>query len=77
MRPYVAIANQSPALQELFKNTHWAGVYGGSSGWRQPLARAPGAMTNPNGVHFRDGRQRAILVPLKLFLGLDDGEDIT
>ena len=70
----VAIANSSPALQEIFRGTHWQGMSGTLGGWRQPLSRLPGAFPAPVPVRFRGSTQRAVCVPQALFLRLRPDE---
>lgn len=69
LRRYVAVANQSASLNELLRGTHWAGQSGAAGMWRRVLSRAPGAVPTDNALYFRDGRHRAVLVPLEAFLG--------
>jgi hypothetical protein len=68
-RRYVAVANQSSALNELLRGTHWAGQSGAAGMWRRILSRVPGAQASTAAVYFRDGNHRAVLVPLETFLG--------
>jgi hypothetical protein len=74
-RRMVAVANTGAGLQQLFNGTHWQGMSGTLGGWRQVLARTPGAEFHPKPIRFRGGLHRAVLLPLEQFLRLDDEAD--
>jgi hypothetical protein len=74
----VAIANNHPALIEIFKSTHWAGIHGATGPWRQALLRAPDAYETQGTIRFRGKVSRAVVVPLQAMLaglvGSEEGE---
>jgi hypothetical protein len=73
VRSVVAVANVSQTLNEIFRDTHWRGGSGTLGGWRQALARAPGAISSTGTIRFRGSAVRATLVPTELFLRLREG----
>lgn len=73
VRSMVAVANVSQTLNEIFRDTHWRGGSGTLGGWRQALARAPGACASSGTIRFRGSPVRATLVPTELFLRLREG----
>lgn len=69
---WLVVANDYPALDELFRGKPWAG-----GGWRQALPRLPGAEVNGPTVSFAGSKRRGTWLPvdtLALSPGTPDSE---
>lgn len=62
---WLVVAHEYPALDDLFRGKPWA-----AGGWRQALARLPGAEVNGPTVNFAGSRRKGTWLPIDA-LGLD------
>jgi hypothetical protein len=73
-RQFLAVANKHRGLDQVFRDTHWAGRSGTSGGWVQALRRVPGMVRPKSALRFGAIRARCILVPLDAALGEEEEE---
>lgn len=71
----IAIANASPALAEIFRDTPWGATASGHGGWHTALSRAPTAVRWPEPMRFPFGRTRAVVMRLDVALSGMVGPD--
>jgi len=65
---FLMVANQSAQLRWLFRDTRWQGLPSGMGGWRQPLLRAPAAISTETGVRIAGRVAKGVLLPLSVVL---------